>query len=118
MKKAIEIAAKETGDLIINEIADAVTKSYVCSITKALATWQQNNSEKMSIIKKYLKKDLYLYISRGKAVNYWWSEINIIDIAMQYKRIIDLLTNTPNQSSKFRTKNWVEINDCQIKFKT
>ena len=38
-----------------------------------------------------------------------------------------MLENTPNQSSKFRTKNWVEINDdargtyntnSQIKFKT
>ena len=38
-----------------------------------------------------------------------------------------MLENTPNQSTKFRTKNWVEINDdshgtqntnSQIKFKT
>ena len=38
-----------------------------------------------------------------------------------------MLENTPNQTSKFRTKNWVEINDdargtyntnSQIKFKT
>ena len=42
-------------------------------------------------------------------------------------KIINLLDNTPNQSSKFRGKNWVEINDGargkynannQIKFKT
>ena len=46
---------------------------------------------------------------------------------MEYQRIINLLDNTPNQPSKFRTKNWVEINDeshgvynigNQIKFKT
>ena len=30
---------------------------------------------------------------------------------MEYKKIIDLLDNTPNQPSKFETKNWVEIND-------
>ena len=30
---------------------------------------------------------------------------------MEYKRIIHLLNNTSNQPSKFRTKNWVEIND-------
>ena len=30
---------------------------------------------------------------------------------MKYKKIINLLDNTTNQSSKFRTKNWVEIND-------
>ena len=46
---------------------------------------------------------------------------------MEYQKIIDLLDNTPNQPPKFRTKNWVEINDesrgtynfnSQIKFKT
>ena len=30
---------------------------------------------------------------------------------MEYQKIINLLCNTPNQPSKFRTKNWVEIND-------
>ena len=50
---------------------------------------------------------------------------------MDYQKIIlknnNLLENTPNQQSKFRTKNWVEVNDesrgtysvnSQIKFKT
>ena len=46
---------------------------------------------------------------------------------MEYQKIINLLENTPNQSRKFRTKNWVEVNDescgtynviSQIKFKT
>ena len=46
---------------------------------------------------------------------------------MEYRKIIKLLENAPNQASKFRTKNWVEINDdtrgtyttnSQIKFKT
>ena len=41
--------------------------------------------------------------------------------------MINLLDNTPNQPTKFRTKNWVETNDdsggtydsnSQIKFKT
>ena len=45
---------------------------------------------------------------------------------MEYQKIINLLNNTPNQPSKFRTKNWVEVNDGsggiyntdnQIKFK-
>ena len=30
---------------------------------------------------------------------------------MEYQRIVNLLDNTPNQSTKLRTKNWVEIND-------
>ena len=46
---------------------------------------------------------------------------------MRYQKTINLLENTPNQRSKFRTKYWVEINDdsrgtynttSQIKFKT
>ena len=45
---------------------------------------------------------------------------------MKYQTIINLLDNTPNQPSKFRTTNWAEINDnsrgtystnIQIKFK-
>ena len=31
---------------------------------------------------------------------------------MEYKKTISLLeNNTSNQPSKFRTKNWVEVND-------
>ena len=46
---------------------------------------------------------------------------------MEYQKIANLLDNTPNQPSKFRTKNWVEINDeskesysanSDIRFKT
>ena len=46
---------------------------------------------------------------------------------MEYEKSINLLDNKPNQPSKFRIKNWVEINDdsrrmhktdSQIKFKT
>ena len=46
---------------------------------------------------------------------------------MEYQKIANLIDDTANQPSKFRTKNWVEINDesrgaynvnSQIKFKT
>ena len=30
---------------------------------------------------------------------------------MEYQRLITLLENTPNQPTKFRIKNWIEIND-------
>ena len=45
---------------------------------------------------------------------------------MEYQKIKKLLDNAPNQPSKFKTKNWVEINNeskrryntgAQIKFK-
>ena len=46
---------------------------------------------------------------------------------MEYQKTIYLLGYTPNQTTKIRTKNWIEINDdsrgtcntdSQIKFKT
>ena len=45
---------------------------------------------------------------------------------MEYQKIANLLDNASNQPSKFRTRNWVEINDesrgtytrSYIKFKT
>ena len=46
---------------------------------------------------------------------------------MEYQKMINLLHNTLNQSSKFRTKNWTKINDqsrgvynvnCDVRFKT
>ena len=30
---------------------------------------------------------------------------------MEYQKTINLLDNAPNQPTKFRTQNWVEIND-------
>ena len=30
---------------------------------------------------------------------------------MEYQRLINLVDNTQNEPSKFRTRNWVEIND-------
>ena len=30
---------------------------------------------------------------------------------MEYQKTINLLDNTPNQPSRFKTKIWVEIND-------
>ena len=46
---------------------------------------------------------------------------------MEYQKVANLLDNASNQPSKFRTKNWVEINDesrgtysvnKQVNFKT
>ena len=46
---------------------------------------------------------------------------------MEYQTTLNVLGNTPNQTIKFSTKNWVEINDdpcetyntnSQIEFKT
>ena len=37
--------------------------------------------------------------------------MNYNSVIMQYQKIINLLDNTQNQPTKFRTKKWVEIND-------
>ena len=46
---------------------------------------------------------------------------------MEYQKIINLIENTPDQATKFKTKNWFEINydsretydtDNQIEIKT
>ena len=51
-------------------------------------------------------------------------EYNII---VEYQKMINVLDNTPNQPTKFRTKCWVEVTDescrtsnaySQIRFKT
>ena len=88
--------------MIVKKIAD--------EIKKVLKNLQQNNSE--IVTKEYLRKDMYLR-----------KEYKIID----EMRFINFLDNTPSQPTKFRTKNWIEINDdacgtykkdSQIKFKT
>ena len=54
---------------------------------------------KMSVIKKYLKKDIYLQ----KGLYH--------SIIMEYQKIIHFSDITPNQPPEFKTKNWVQIND-------
>ena len=53
--------------------------------------------------------------------------MNYNSIIMEYQKITNLLENTRNWPSKFRTRSWVEVNDesrgvynynSQIKFKT
>ena len=95
-------AAEATGDLTGNKIADKITKVSKNS--------QQNNSETaINENDKEIPKERYI---SPEAIQ------NIIDnlrLIYQYdngiSKIISLLGNTPNQPTKFRTKNWVEIND-------
>ena len=61
---------------------------------------------------------------RLKEENYWWSKINRM---IEYQKIMNLLNSARNQTAKFKTKNWIEINDeshgtyntnKEIRFKT
>ena len=106
-KRAIQKTVEATVNLVGNKIADR--------ITKVLKT-QKN-------IRLDTKLHTESYIS-PKTENYWWCKYNII---MEYQKIVNLLDHKQNKKSKFRTRNWVEINDesqgtynagNQIKFKT
>ena len=37
--------------------------------------------------------------------------VSLQHIKMEYQKIVNLLDNASNQPSKFRTRNWIEIND-------
>ena len=72
-------------------------------------------------ITKYQKKDIYLHKKDNKLL------MNYHNIIMEYQKLSNLLDNASNQPSKFKAKNWVEINDesrgtynanSQTKFKT
>ena len=73
---------------------------------------------------KYRKRDRFL---QKKDTKLLMNSVQYNNIIMEYQKIANLIDDTSNQTSKFRTKNWVEINDesrdtynvnSQIKFKT
>ena len=66
----------------------------------------------LELKEKYIEKDIYIYISRTKTESYWWFKINIkIWHNNGVSKSNKLLDNTQNEPSKFRIRNWVEIND-------
>ena len=97
-KGAIQKTAEATGDLTDENIAD--------KITNFLRTLPQNNAE---IVKnedcEEILKERYIIIQLLMIQD----QCN--NIIMGQPRIISLLDITSNQPIKFKTKNWVEIND-------
>ena len=105
-KKILKETAKATGDLIGNKIADKITSA------------SKNSHDEVNNEKYVSPKD------RRKIIDELYILYNII---MEYQKIANLIDDTPNQPSEFRTRNLVEINDesrgaynvnSQIKFKT
>ena len=96
-KRAIQKTAKAT-DLIGNKIADKITNAL-----KSPKELQNDEVEPP-------KKDTYLQKKGNKLLMNWGWYNNII---MEYQKTANLLDNgvASNQPPKFRTKNWVEIND-------
>ena len=111
----------------MEKIADKITRVSKTSPTSNSETNEEGIFRERYMFPELWQKiidDLRLKEKKLKKENYWWSEINTI---MEYEKIINLLKNTPNQPTKFRTKNWVEINDdsrgtyntnSQIRFET
>ena len=73
---------------------------------------------------KHQNEDTYLQKKDKKSL---MNSGQYSNITIEYQKIMTLLDNASNQPSKFRTQNWVEINDesrggynvnSQIKFKT
>ena len=62
----------------------------------------------MNMKNKYLVKDVYLQKKERKLL---MIQDQYDSIIIEFQKIINLLDNTPNQPSKFRINNWVEIND-------
>ena len=78
----------------------------------------------MKLIMKYQKREIYLQKKDNKLL---MNKDEYNNTIMEYQKIANLLDDASNQSSKFKTKNWVEINDesrgtynvnSQMKFKT
>ena len=116
LKRAIQKAVEATDDLIGNKIADKIT-----SVSKKSSTEHSKNYDANTEIEVPRKR----YISPEEKRQI----IDELRLLQQYNNRIskDLLDSKSNQSSEFRTKNWVEINDesrgtysvnSQINFKT
>ena len=67
----------------------------------------RNCTHKMRMKEKYQKNDIYLQKKDNKLL---MNQDQYNNIIMECQKLIIFLDNTPNQLSKFRTKNWIEIN--------
>ena len=96
--------AEAIGDSTGNKVADKLAKSYDGRATKVSKASQQNTSE--AVTNKHDKEmSKERYISPEERLNLLtiWDFYN--SIIMKYQKIINLLDNTRNQPTKFRTKS-------------
>ena len=90
-KQQFTKTAKATGDLVINKNVDKITK-----VSRTLPIQLKVKLEVWHLIEKQLEK------------NQKKDRQNI------KKKKKNLLDNTPDQQSKFRTKNWFETNNDSL----
>ena len=109
-KRATQKTAEATGDLIGNKLADKIT-----SISKKPVKELRNNDEteegNVEITRKiYISpEDRQQIIDQLRLIPKNFDSLQYIKI--EYQKIENLFDNASNQPSKFRTRNWVEIND-------
>ena len=96
-KNQFKKKAETTGDLIGNKITEWMFQKNYNKITQR---------QLQTRIIKRKPKERYIFPEKYKKI------LMILDlynsIIMEYQK---MLGNTRNQPTKFRTKNWVEIND-------
>ena len=87
-KRAIHKKAETTGNYIGNEIADKITSVSKNSTTELhnFDETKEEDEEKTTHTKRHISPE-------------------------EYQKLANLLIDESNKSSKFRTRNWVEIND-------
>ena len=90
-KQQFTKTAKATGDLVINKIVDKITK-----VSRTLPIQLKVKLEVWHLIEKQLEKN--------QKKDRW-------NIKKKKKNLLD---NTPDQQSKFRTKNWFETNNDSL----
>ena len=117
-KRAIRKIAKTTGHLIGNKTANGI---------REVSKISPRNSSKIAEIEHDKKIPKERYISPEERHKIIHDLRLMLSVIIEYQKIMNLLDNTPNQPSRFRTKNMLEINDnsrgtystnSQIKFKT
>ena len=97
LKTASKKTAEAAGDIIGNKIADRAAK-----VSKTLPQNNPETNEEEILREGYISPE-----KRRKIID----NLRLIHsqyIIKEYQKIINLLDNTENELSKFRTRNWVE----------
>lgn len=104
-KRVNQKMAEATGDLVEK-------KKLQRRLKKLLQRW---GSRSFDGARAHTNRDTKrkIYITKNTEVNYWLTLIIIINniARIEHQKITYLLGNTNNQQLKFRTKNWVEVNN-------
>ena len=97
-RRAIQKTAEATRDLIRKKIADKITRVPKNSPKNNSETNEEEIPGERFIPPKIRQKIINDLRLKGEN-------------CLLYQKIINLLDDTANQPSRFRTKNWVETND-------